>query len=45
MSRMRQFPEEIAPWLTLEEARGELDPAQLPLLEELAQRVARSAAR
>jgi predicted NUDIX family NTP pyrophosphohydrolase len=40
---MKEFPEvDRAAWLTLEQARVKLNPAQLPLLEELAGKVTRS---
>jgi predicted NUDIX family NTP pyrophosphohydrolase len=40
---IREFPEvDRAEWLTLEQARAKLNPAQLPLLEELAARLAGS---
>jgi predicted NUDIX family NTP pyrophosphohydrolase len=38
---MAEFPEvDRAGWFTLEQARVKLNPAQLPLLEELAVKVA-----
>lgn len=39
--RMRAFPEvDRAAWFTLEQARTKINPAQLPLLEELAEKLA-----
>jgi predicted NUDIX family NTP pyrophosphohydrolase len=41
--RLREFPEvDRAAWFTLEEARTKLNSAQMPLLEELARRLAGS---